>query len=498
MPQRSSLTGSFATSANEQNEVVCPLKNNDGTLCRKRCFGVSVRAQKRSFSGPRAAKLIRHVISQEKRYRSMQEHIRRAHPDNYISKLPATEESFNLMVNTDPKDRPQNQTTPQQYGTNSSPAEAEWDADRDGFHDPDHDPQFSNYFAGAEPQSLFANTHPSLNDPSRHNNLMPADFPPGDSPRGLGSAFGRHKGNRSRKPSVVEHARKPKHERQRSKEEKRLSSGRKMGSIGPGNKWEELLDAAASATEEESRDLTPMPTSPRGSIPPYQGPNHTQYHSYNTSPLGQTILQQSPDEPGGDPGGFGEPSLEAFPSVESSDYSHVNPQSAYQHHHNSSADSSLSNAFGYNPRAHQPQSSSSSNFHIPQSGLSSSPNDLSSTAASYARHLHGHSFSQPTFPTQGAVMQQPPTHSVQHYCAACHKITPHGEGIDPPSPEDDDRVEYWRERSRLTTSFSKRLYGNDLTVTNKDIQPHGRRSHRAGRSHDLYSRTTAKTMTTME
>ncbi|KAL9049326.1 MAG: hypothetical protein Q9162_007276 [Coniocarpon cinnabarinum] len=323
MPQRSSLTGSFATSANEQNE--------------------------------------------EKRYRSMQEHIRRAHPDNYISKLPATEESFNLMVNTDPKDRPQNQTTPQQYGTNnflsgpsafydhtgaaqhmphtdhirrpsfvpaanaaaalaqlhnSRPAEAEWDADRDGFHDPDHDPQFSNYFAGAEPQSLFANTHPSLNDPSRHNNLMPADFPPGDSPRGLGSAFGRHKGNRSRKPSVVEHARKPKHERQRSKEEKRLSSGRKMGSIGPGNKWEELLDAAASATEEESRDLTPMPTSPRGSIPPYQGPNHTQYHSYNTSPLGQTILQQSPDEPGGDPGGFGEPSLEAFPSVESSDYSH--------------------------------------------------------------------------------------------------------------------------------------------------------------------------------
>ncbi|KAI9171355.1 hypothetical protein HJFPF1_00837 [Paramyrothecium foliicola] len=41
----------------------------------------------------------------EKRYRSMQEHIRRAHPEHYISKLPATEESFLLMINTPPSDR---------------------------------------------------------------------------------------------------------------------------------------------------------------------------------------------------------------------------------------------------------------------------------------------------------------------------------------------------------------------------------------------------------
>lgn len=32
----------------------------------------------------------------------MQEHIRRAHPNHYIPKLPATEESFLLMVNTPP------------------------------------------------------------------------------------------------------------------------------------------------------------------------------------------------------------------------------------------------------------------------------------------------------------------------------------------------------------------------------------------------------------
>ncbi len=44
---------------------------------------------------------------QEKRFRSMQEHIRRAHPNHYIPKLPATEESFLLMVNTPPDQRAQ-------------------------------------------------------------------------------------------------------------------------------------------------------------------------------------------------------------------------------------------------------------------------------------------------------------------------------------------------------------------------------------------------------
>jgi hypothetical protein len=36
----------------------------------------------------------------------MQEHIRRAHPEHYIPKLPATEESFALMVNSAPHERP--------------------------------------------------------------------------------------------------------------------------------------------------------------------------------------------------------------------------------------------------------------------------------------------------------------------------------------------------------------------------------------------------------
>ncbi|CAI4216778.1 unnamed protein product [Parascedosporium putredinis] len=48
----------------------------------------------------------------------MQEHIRRAHPEHYISKLPATEESFLLMINTPPSER-----TPAQQ-QNSTPATA--------------------------------------------------------------------------------------------------------------------------------------------------------------------------------------------------------------------------------------------------------------------------------------------------------------------------------------------------------------------------------------
>lgn len=43
----------------------------------------------------------------------MQEHIRRAHPENYIPKLPATEESFRLMITTLPSDRPQSLNKPE-------------------------------------------------------------------------------------------------------------------------------------------------------------------------------------------------------------------------------------------------------------------------------------------------------------------------------------------------------------------------------------------------
>ena len=40
MPPRTSLTSSFSVT-DTNNEVVCPLKNNDSSNCRKRCIGVS-------------------------------------------------------------------------------------------------------------------------------------------------------------------------------------------------------------------------------------------------------------------------------------------------------------------------------------------------------------------------------------------------------------------------------------------------------------------------
>lgn len=65
-----------------------------------------------------------------------------------------------------------------------------------------------------------------------------------------------------------QNARKGKHERQKSKDHtRRMSYDRKAYSAEPqtaaailGKRWEDLIDAAASATEEDSRDLTPVRT----------------------------------------------------------------------------------------------------------------------------------------------------------------------------------------------------------------------------------------------
>ena len=60
--------------------------------------------------------------TQEKRYRSMQEHIRRAHPEHYIPKLPATEESFQRMINSPPSERPPPPPPAQSFGNTSKSA----------------------------------------------------------------------------------------------------------------------------------------------------------------------------------------------------------------------------------------------------------------------------------------------------------------------------------------------------------------------------------------
>lgn len=114
MPPKPALTSSFLVSTDAENEVVCPLTNQDGSQCRKRCIGVRP-PHSRPLATLRVG--IHHLTQwltptqQEKRYRSMQEHIRRAHPDFYIPKLPATEESFQLMITTPPSQRPPPQPT---------------------------------------------------------------------------------------------------------------------------------------------------------------------------------------------------------------------------------------------------------------------------------------------------------------------------------------------------------------------------------------------------
>ncbi|OAK99878.1 hypothetical protein IQ06DRAFT_336467 [Phaeosphaeriaceae sp. SRC1lsM3a] len=331
MPPRAPLTGSFSVNE-ENNVVVCPLRNHDGSACRKRCTG-------------------------EKRYRSMQEHIRRAHPEHYISKLPATEESFTLMINTPPQERPpqpalpSSSAGPQVYPPNdfsafieadyttSAPAataaaalaslhnyraEFDWDSDPDAPSETDsksYRPRAR--FAPTTLEQQFAPEEPYYTSTSIQRELLPsslAQSPPGRSST-LPPAPRSIKPNRPRKSSVGQNARRGKHERQKSREHnRRLSHDRKAFSAEPqtaaaimGKRWEDLIDAAASATEEDSRDLTPVPQSPqhsphvnnRTSLPPF---TTSHFQSYTASPLQNTLTPPPPD--------MGE--LQPFPSVESS------------------------------------------------------------------------------------------------------------------------------------------------------------------------------------
>ncbi|KAF2085338.1 hypothetical protein K490DRAFT_75196 [Saccharata proteae CBS 121410] len=353
MPPRS-LTNSFSVS-DSNNEVVCPLRNQDGSSCRKRCLG-------------------------EKRYRSMQEHIRRAHPEHYISKLPATEESFALMVNTPPSERPPPPPPPNQthnnlaYGADLNvgyynedvtprssdemrrgsllPAasaaaalaqlhnhrpEYEWDSEQDALSEAETKLNRPRARFAVDPQLMGEEyNYPS---PTAPRELLPSSI--ARSPPGRSSTLPpipRSTKARPRKSSVTQNARKPKHERTKSKEHaRRMSHDRKAFSAEPGTaaaygkRWEDLIDAAASATEEDSRDLTPIPASPhlmnRASLPPYIA---SQFHSYTASPLQNTLTPPPPEHSG----------LEPFPSVESSIESTQSGQNFHISSQGLSADSS--------------------------------------------------------------------------------------------------------------------------------------------------------------
>ncbi|KAF4504966.1 hypothetical protein G6O67_006970 [Ophiocordyceps sinensis] len=366
MPPHSSLTSSFSIT-DSNNEVVCPLRNQDGSSCRKRCIG-------------------------EKRYRSMQEHIRRAHPENYISKLPATEESFLLMINTPPQDhgstdQPSSSSSAAQnlhdrrnhLGDGSSnpgtPRHAEEytttngisllgaasaavalaelhgvkserynDTDRDYCSDTgsetgrrvprtsielpplqlSHKHVTSDPYSAAKPReplpSLLANS-----PPGRSSTLPPLQRPLG--PR------------RPRKQSVTKRGRESSHKKKTAADwlrhiqnDERLRPGaachdRKAVSAEPsdyGKRWKDLIDAAdkaASAAGDVDQDRTPVPQSPvsvhRGSLPPLQQQQqHVQHGSYQASPLQQALTPPSPNPDGADP----------FPSVESGDNFNMAPR----------------------------------------------------------------------------------------------------------------------------------------------------------------------------
>ncbi|KAK2073556.1 hypothetical protein P8C59_007835 [Phyllachora maydis] len=325
MPPRSSLTSSFSIT-DSNNEVVCPLRNQDGSSCRKRCLG-------------------------EKRYRSMQEHIRRAHPEHYISKLPATEESFLLMINTPPSERPQTQANPapphmnqakgsshpfhrtESSGASGTPrhgdeygggalfpaaaalaqlhahkAESAWEPEVEWHSDTER--------AGRMPRS-------SIELPPIHLNsdVTSLPFPPLDAIRQRDTLPTVGQAGRPRKQSVTKRS---SHQRRKSKGVaaewlKRLQNDashllppgghdRKALSAEPpgdfGKRWEDLIDAAASATEDIDEDRTPVPRSPisihRASLPPF--PQHTfQHGAYQASPLQQALTPPSYNPEAPDP-----------------------------------------------------------------------------------------------------------------------------------------------------------------------------------------------------
>jgi hypothetical protein len=109
---------------------------------------------------------------------------------------------------------------------------------------------------------------PTLNS-NRPRELLPSIL--STSPPGRSSTLPpiqRHGPNRPRKASVSKRAREPTHKRQKSREQihmRRMSYDRKAFSAEPsshlsayGKRWEDLIDAATSATEDVDEDRTPV------------------------------------------------------------------------------------------------------------------------------------------------------------------------------------------------------------------------------------------------
>ncbi|CAK7271855.1 hypothetical protein SEPCBS57363_004835 [Sporothrix epigloea] len=141
---------------------------------------------------------------------------------------------------------------------------------------------------------------------------------------------------RPRKQSVTKRARDVHHKKQRSRGSasdwlRRIQNDSAVDRLRPGGplkamsaephdfgkRWEDLIDAAASATEDIDEDRTPVPQSPisihRASLPPFSHQAFQHHHQpqggYQASPLQQALTPPS----------YAQEMPEPFPSIESNE-----------------------------------------------------------------------------------------------------------------------------------------------------------------------------------
>ncbi|PQE20867.1 transcription factor protein [Rutstroemia sp. NJR-2017a BBW] len=207
--------------------------------------------------------------------------------------------------------------------------DSDWESELDWMSDTEAHKQAMR--ASIELPPIHSNHIEPTSDPFSHHSahrrrdLLPSIL--SASPPGRSSTLPpiqRHPSTgRPRKQSVSKRAREPQHRRQKSRGDqahlRRMSHDRKAQSAEPstafsaaygayGKRWEDLIDAATSATEDVDDDRTPVPPSPvsvnRASMPPFSA---SHFQGYQASPLQQALTPPSymPEAP------------EPFPSVES-------------------------------------------------------------------------------------------------------------------------------------------------------------------------------------
>ncbi|KAL1891788.1 hypothetical protein Cpir12675_004829 [Ceratocystis pirilliformis] len=328
MPPRAPLTSTFPASE-PTNEIICPLTNQDGSQCRKRCIG-------------------------EKRYRSMQEHIRRAHPDNYIAKLPATEASFNMMVNkrAEPTSMPSTSISasyqslpPSSYDSSSGyphvhaasalaglhRVERDWDNDSvrsmptsfphsgsgsDSGNWREYElppitsqPSSSKHTDLPKPRELLPSNIINSSPPSRSTTLPPLMTPlSAQKPRKY--SYTRHRHQRSRNGATLDSIKKLQFEDHRV----RKAYSAEPSADDASKRWVELITAAGHAADLDSVSAPQSPVSiQHESLAPTSvaAPSfHHQTSHYQASPLQQALTP---------PTTYAQDSAEPFPSVETGD-----------------------------------------------------------------------------------------------------------------------------------------------------------------------------------